>query len=89
MPGDAWQCEHRLALINGGEHIESNLAPALVAPHKQKTKTDLKTKSKNYRVRARHVGIAKSKRAWPGSRASRLKKKLDGTVVDRFTGKLV
>lgn len=59
MPGDAWELEHVVALINGGEHRESNLAPALGKPHKVKSRRDMAVKSKNYRVRARHAGIKK------------------------------
>jgi len=58
MPGDAWEIEHRLAIINGGENRESNMAPALVGPHKVKTAADMAQKSKNYRVRAKHAGIS-------------------------------
>lgn len=59
-PGDAWQVEHILAIINGGENRESNLAPALVAPHKEKTRQDLKTKSKTARIKAKHLGLHRS-----------------------------
>lgn len=64
--GDKWQLEHPLAIINGGENRESNLAPALVQPHAVKTAADLKQKSKNYRVRAKHAGIKKPRtiRSW-------------------------
>lgn len=57
MPGDKWECEHILALILGGENRESNMAPALVKPHKEKTAQDLAQKAKNDRVRKRHLGI--------------------------------
>lgn len=82
MPGDKWQIEHPLAIINGGENREANMAPALVAPHKVKTAADVAQKSKDYRVRAKHSGIRKPSR-FPGSRDSRWKKKIDGTVVAR------
>lgn len=58
MPGEAWELEHILAIINGGQNRESNMAPALVAPHKIKSAEDMAQKSKNYRVRAKHLGIA-------------------------------
>jgi hypothetical protein len=29
MPGDPWDLDHKLALVNGGRHAEDNLAPAL------------------------------------------------------------
>ena len=81
-PGDAWELEHVVALCNGGAHAEHNLAPPLVAPHKIKTRADRRVKAKNDRVRKRHLGIRKPSR-FPGSRDSRLKKKIDGTVVLR------
>lgn len=60
--GDKWELEHIIAIINGGENRESNLAPALVAPHKIKSAEDMRQKSKNYRVRAKHLGIRKPSR---------------------------
>jgi 5-methylcytosine-specific restriction protein A len=59
MPGEKWELEHKLALSLGGEHRESNLAPALVIPHRAKTKIDRRVKAKNDRVRKRHLGIKK------------------------------
>lgn len=56
--GDRWEAEHVIALANGGEHREGNLAPALVEPHKVKTKADAAIRSKINRVRAKHLGIA-------------------------------
>jgi 5-methylcytosine-specific restriction endonuclease McrA len=58
-PGDKWEIEHVIALSNGGEHRESNMAPALVVPHRAKTKQDRKLKAKVDRVRKRHLGIRK------------------------------
>lgn len=59
LAGEKWDLDHIVALINGGEHRESNLAPALVAPHREKTKQDVKIKAKTDRVRKRHLGIKK------------------------------
>lgn len=83
MPGDAWECDHVLALVNGGENRESNLAPALSAAHKAKTAADVAQKSKDRRVRAKHIGLHKPKSIVPGSRASPFKKLLNGQVVRR------
>lgn len=58
-PGEAWQCDHVKALINGGENRESNLAPALAEAHREKTAEDVAIKSKVARTRAKHLGI------WP------------------------
>ena len=61
MAGEKWELEHKIALCLGGQHRESNLAPALVLPHRQKTKSDRRMKAKNDRVRKRHIGIKKSR----------------------------
>lgn len=57
--GQQWECEHVIALSHGGEHRESNLAPALKDPHKIKTKSDVKIKAKIDRIRKREAGIKK------------------------------
>lgn len=73
-PGDKWELEHIIAICNGGQHRESNLAPALVAPHKVKTRQDRAQKKRDDRVQRRHIGIKKptSFRGW---------KKMDGSPV--------
>mgnify|MGYP000844739463 CR=1 FL=1 len=60
--GMLWELEHILALCNGGEHRESNMAPALVAPHKDKTRADRRLKAKNDRVRKKHLGLKKQRK---------------------------
>jgi 5-methylcytosine-specific restriction endonuclease McrA len=83
-PGERWELEHKIALCNGGEHRESNLAPALYQPHKEKTAQDVAVKSKISRIRNRHLGIKKRKgRPIMGSKASGWKRKFDGSVVRR------
>lgn len=54
---DLWDVDHVVALVNGGKHCESNLAPALRDKHREKTKADVALKSKNYQVRAKHLGL--------------------------------
>jgi 5-methylcytosine-specific restriction protein A len=58
-PADQWDAEHIIAIINGGENRERNLAPALVEPHREKTARDVAEKSKVARIRARHLGLKK------------------------------
>lgn len=60
QPGEKWELDHIVALINGGEHRESNLAPALVQPHREKTRQDVAAKAKSARVRSKHLGIRKA-----------------------------
>jgi 5-methylcytosine-specific restriction protein A len=62
--GDPWDLDHIVALINGGENRETNLAPILRGkPHKDKTDADLAIKSKTARIRQKHLGIYPSTRA--------------------------
>ncbi len=74
-PGEAWDCDHVLALINGGEHREANLRPALRTAHRVKTAEDVRQKAKSARIRKRAAGIKKPRtlRQW---------RKFDGTPVN-------
>jgi 5-methylcytosine-specific restriction endonuclease McrA len=78
-PGDKWELEHVLALALGGENREANLAPALVAAHREKTREDVGRKAKADRIRAKHLGLKTPGRGWNRN----LKKKLNGEVVPR------
>lgn len=71
--GDSWDCDHIVALINGGEHRESNLAPAIRDKHREKTAEDVREKSIIARKRKKYIGLKKG-----GSIPYR---KFDGTVV--------
>jgi 5-methylcytosine-specific restriction protein A len=55
--GEQWDCDHLVALVNGGSHREFNLAPALRDKHREKTREDVAEKSRNYRKRASHLGL--------------------------------
>ena len=57
MPGDRWELDHKVALINGGRHAEDNLAPALVDKHRIKTADDVAIKSKTARIRAKFLVV--------------------------------
>lgn len=54
-PGDLWDLDHKVALINGGEHRESNLFPALRDKHREKTREDVAEKAKTAAVRQKHI----------------------------------
>jgi hypothetical protein len=61
-PGDAWDVEHIKSLrsaLPGEPHLnrESNLAPALTAPHREKTAQENSDGSKADRTLAKHLGI--------------------------------
>jgi 5-methylcytosine-specific restriction protein A len=57
MPGEPWDCDHIVALINGGEHREFNLAPALRDKHREKTADDVRQKSVTADKRMMNLGI--------------------------------
>lgn len=56
QPGELWELDHKEALINGGEHRESNLFPALKDKHREKTAADVAEKAAIYSRKARHIG---------------------------------
>lgn len=81
LPGDIWHLEHIKSLKNGGENRESNLAPALVEPHKLKSAREATDGAKADRIKAKHLGLHKSAhRPIPGSRRSPFKHKLNGRI---------
>lgn len=83
--GEAWDADHVIALELGGDDDMSNLRPAHVKCHKAKGDHTLIAKAK--RVEAKHTGtFRRTNTPVPGSRSSRWKKRLDGTVIDRRTG---
>jgi 5-methylcytosine-specific restriction protein A len=82
MPGEPWELEHKVALINGGEHRESNMAPALKDKHRAKTAEDVAEKSAVAEKRKKHLGIRPSSRM-AGSRSSPFKKLMNGQTVRR------
>ena len=54
---DQFDFEHKISLILGGAHRESNIFPALRDPHKKKTAAEMKVKAKIAAVRKKHIGI--------------------------------
>jgi 5-methylcytosine-specific restriction enzyme A len=84
MPGDKWEIEHVIALCNGGEHRESNLAPALKNAHKIKTCKDMGIKKKIARVRKKHLNVHKPRgRPLPGTKRSGWRKPFYGDAERR------
>lgn len=78
------QFDHTIALINGGEHREFNLRLICDTCHKGKSKDDIAEKSVIYYKRLKNAGIKKKhSRPLPGTKASGLKKKFDGSVERR------
>ncbi|WP_127524013.1 HNH endonuclease [Mesorhizobium sp. Z1-4] len=63
---ESWQADHVRAMINGGEHRESNLAPVHARCHVSKTARDVAEKSKTARIRQKHTGAIRPKQKIPG-----------------------
>lgn len=80
---DRWELDHIVALCNGGENIESNLAPALAKAHRVKTNADVAQKAKNDRVRKKHLGIETKKSSFRTSRGGPFKAKIGGGIEPR------
>ena len=72
-PGEPWDCDHVLALCDGGENRESNLAPALRDKHREKTADDVALRAKTDRIRAKHLGT------WPESRTPMRSRSFDSS----------
>ena len=84
LAGEYWQLDHVVALINGGRNAEGNLAPACRNCCYGKTAEDVAEKSRVARIRSKHLGLHKPKsRPMPGSKASGLRKRMNGTVERR------
>lgn len=87
---ETFEIEHVIPIALGGEDAPSNWRPAHVACHKEKTKSDITKIAKAKRVSAKHEGTYRpSRNPLPASKKSRLKKRLDGSVVDRDTGEII
>lgn len=57
-PGDPIEFDHVIALCNGGENREGNIAPILGGkPHKAKTADDVAEKARVDSIRAKHLGV--------------------------------
>jgi len=80
--GEPFQCDHIIALVNGGQHRESNLQVLCTTCHTDKTKADVAEKSRVYKRRKSNAGIRKPSK-FACSRNSKFKKKIDGSVVLR------
>lgn len=79
-PSDSWEADHKVALINGGANREGNLQCLCEWCHKPKTAEDVAEKARSARIRKKAAGIKRTSRPLPGSRASGLRKRMDGTV---------
>lgn len=85
VPGQEWDVSHEIPLEAGGNDDESNWLVAHRSCHRKHTATvDAPLIAKVKRIHQRHIGAKlKSKNPLPGSRHSKFKRKMDGTVVRR------
>lgn len=81
--GERWTCEHRVAIINGGANAEDNLCLTCCNCLPIKNRADVAIKSDTYAMRRKHILMRKAKRIFPGSRADKWKKHVDGSVSRR------
>lgn len=77
-----FQYDHIKALINGGEHRESNLHPLCTTPcHSGKTVEDVAEKKIVYRKKVKHLRLKKTRwRPMPGTKASGIRKRMSGKI---------
>lgn len=79
--GQKWIVEHPIPLWLGGPDDDTNRRPAHYGCAVKKTAGEAPVKAKSDRIRANHLGIKKSSnRPLPGTRASGIRKRMDGTV---------
>src|SRR5215470_11881172 len=79
--GEGWDIEHEIPLALGGADDESNWRLAHRKCHKGKTRNDQADIGKARRRERKHIGIRKAQcRPLPGTRASGIRKRMNGTV---------
>ena len=83
-PGDTIEFDHICAIWLGGENREKNLQAVLGSAHKRKTNAEATVRAKVKSQKEKHLlGRKRKGRPFPGSKADKWKKKLDGSVVMR------
>lgn len=85
---EKWIVEHLTPLADGGLDEDDNCRPAHEKCAKKKTSGEATTRSRHRKAAQTHFG-AKEKKGFTTNRAGKFKRKMDGTVVCRTTGKVV
>ena len=83
---ERWIVEHIRALELGGADALENMGPAHEACGRTKTRDDHSRTAQAKRQKVRHLGANTITRPLPGSRATGLKRKINGIVVPRTGG---
>ena len=78
--------DHVQACDLGGDNSLENCKALRQSCHKAKTRRDMVHIKKARRGERDRLGLGRKKSSFPGSRNSRFKKAVDGTVIDRETG---
>ena len=81
-PG-AFIFEHVIPLELGGPDTDDNIRLTCLPCAGEKTRKDHRNAAKAKRVKAKHLGLKKSKNPLPGSKGSKWRKKMDGSVEPR------
>jgi 5-methylcytosine-specific restriction protein A len=82
--GKPWEVEHVIPLAMGGADDETNMRPAHKVCHAPKTAQDATDIARAKRREARHLGIKRSSRPIPGSKASGWRKPFNGPPERRY-----
>jgi 5-methylcytosine-specific restriction endonuclease McrA len=82
---ERWIAEHVRALELGGDDNLSNMGPAHTFCAREKTRTDHASAARAKRQKIRHIGASCAERPLPFGRQSPLKRKLNGTIVRRWS----
>ena len=80
---ERWIVEHMRALELGGVDAIENMGPAHETCGRTKTRDDHARTAQAKRQKLRHLGATTTARPLPGSRATALKRKINGMVVPR------
>lgn len=80
---DRWEVEHLVPYALTRDDSDGNLAPAHASCHASKTAEDVTQIAKAKRVERKHGGAHRPQTILPGSKASKFKRKIDGTTVRR------
>ena len=80
LKADSFEDDHHLALIDGGTNELSNRRLICVPCHKAKSATEHKNNSKAKRLK---YGRTKTGKPMPGTKASGIKRHMDGTWSKR------